>query len=145
MGFCAFLALLSVKSIVLGEIQNQSSQQETILKGSPEVKGHYLYFEGEGKADETLENQTQRRSLSKEAALLEAKAKIAYYIDQLKTKKGKFIKEERARNKKMELKVAVFIKGVQPEHSQWDEFDNCKATVRIHKKRLLNSLKAKED
>jgi len=143
-GLGTFLTLLSIRPIILAEPQTENNVQEALLKGSPKVKGHYLYFEGEGKADQNLQNQTQKRSLSKEAALLEAKTKIAYYIDQLKTKKGKLIKEERTKNKKMEFKVSIFIKGIQPQETQWDEYDNCKATVRIHKKRLLNSLKAKE-
>lgn len=143
MGFGTFLTLLSIQPIILAEPQTENRVQEALLKELPQVKGQYLYFEGEGKADQNLQNQTQKRSLSKEAAILEAKTKIAYYIDRLKTKKGKLIKEERAKNKKMEFKVSVFIKGVQPQETQWDEYDNCKATVRIHKKRLLNSLKAK--
>lgn len=110
----------------------------------PYQKGGFLYFQGEGKANPSVDNKTQKRSLSQEAAILEGKAKIAFYIDGLKTKKNLLVKEAKTKDKKIELKVKMFLKGVQVVEARWDEADNCKALLKINKKDLLRKLKVSE-
>lgn len=110
----------------------------------PYSKGNYLYFAGEGKADPAMENQTQKKSLANEAAILDGKAKIALYIDTLKTKKGELIKEAMKNNKQIHLKVSAFLENVEIVETSWDDQDNCKTVLRINKKNLLKQLKARE-
>ncbi len=106
----------------------------SLLLAQPAKKGQYLFFEGEGKASPTIQNSTQRRSLSQEAAILDAKSKIAFYIDELKTKEQIPFKEEIAKSKAVEKRVKMFIQGVQTTKSKWDKEDHCTVVVKIHKK-----------
>lgn len=110
----------------------------------PYSKGNFIYFSGEGKANQSTENQTQKRSMAQEAAILDGKAKIALYIDNLKTKKGEMIKEAIKKDKKIERKVHAFLMNVEIGETSWDEQDNSKTILKINKKSLLKSLKAKE-
>lgn len=110
----------------------------------PYQKGSYLFFLGEGKANPSMGNKTQRRSLSQGASILDGKAKIAVYLNGLKTKNKETVEQASAKNQKIKLKVSAFLDGVQIVESSWDDEDNCKTVLKINKKKVLRKLKAHE-
>lgn len=98
-------------------------------------------FEGMGKADPSITNQTQRRALSKRAAITRAQAKAILYIDKLKLDKKRTVKEARLKNKKIQITIDAYIRGVEVTDVRWDKRDNCTVKTRIRPKQLLQQLR----
>ncbi|OGR87362.1 MAG: hypothetical protein A3A86_08140 [Elusimicrobia bacterium RIFCSPLOWO2_01_FULL_60_11] len=107
-------------------------------------KGRFYFFEGNGRPPADSANKTQRLSLSEQAAVLDGKAKIARYIDGLKTKDDRTLAELKEKDDAVKTKVKVFLDGVETVKTDWDGEDNCKVILKINRKNIIKSLNAKE-
>lgn len=100
------------------------------------IAGGYVYFDGAGNADPQKDNRTQRKSLSEQAAISDAKVKLAYYMHSLPHKSGVTLQEVMEKDGTVERRVRAFIKGVEVVEREWDAEDNCRVSVRVNKKDL---------
>ncbi len=110
----------------------------------PYAKGSYLYVLGKGKPNPGMENKTQRRSLAREASILDGKAQIAAYIHGLRRKSGETIGQSMEKERKIRTRVIEFIEGVGNGKSRFDEEDNCSTILKVNRKTIQRKLKAKE-
>ena len=104
----------------------------------------YYYFQGRWAAKTDNPNKTQRISMARETAILEGKAKIAFYIDGLKMKKGGSVGEAKRNDEVMNKKISLILDGVGIVKTEWDDQDDCKVILKINRKSVLKALKARE-
>ena len=100
-------------------------------------KGKFYYFKGKGRPKLDSTNKTQRLSLSKEAAIMDGKAKIAFYIDGLKTKSGISVAKIKGKDEKVKTRVRMILDGVETVKTDWDDQDNCTAILKINYKSIM--------
>jgi len=111
----------------------------------PYKKGKYLYFQGIGETHIQTDNKTQMRSLCSEAAILDAKAKMVYYVDELRHKRKKIsVKAMKGKYKKYRYKVKAVLKRAEIVRNSLTEENKCEAILRINRKKLFRKLKVKE-
>jgi len=108
------------------------------------AKKGYLYFEGNGIPNPESANQTQRRNMSNQAAIIDAMSKIAIYVDGLKLKNNEIVKDAKAKDPKLVMRIDSSVKGAETVKTSWDDGDNCRVMLRIIRKNVLKDLEAKE-
>ncbi len=108
---------------------------------APREKWGNLYFTGHGRPNPGLENVTQRRSLSRESAIIDGKARIARYIQNMKMDKNLTLSEAMVKDPRLPGKVKMFLSGIQPVKSRWDKDDNCTVTLKMNKKAFLKQVR----
>ena len=108
----------------------------------PHQEGDFYFFQGEGKANINIPDETRRRSLSREAAILDAKAKMAQFVYGQRPNNYAKLESAVERDKRIKTYVSVFLKGTQVVDTQWDDQDNCTAVVKINKKDLFRKTQA---
>ena len=106
------------------------------------MEGDFYFFQGEGKANHKIPDETRRRSLSREAAILEAKAKMAQFVYGQRPNNYAKLESAVERDKRIKTYVSVFLKGTQVVDAQWDDQGNCTAVVKINKKDLFRKTQA---
>jgi hypothetical protein len=128
---CALLVLAGCggKSYVKkGEIQ-QTIEQQSFQKA-------YIESIGIGAADSTLTNATQRRALSRDAAIVKAQYEMLSMIKGLQLTGGITVEQAMATDSNLQTSINSEIKAAEVVKSEWTNDDGCLVTLRLYKKRI---------
>lgn len=120
----------------------QGEIQKTITQKSE----NSTYFEaiGIGAADSTLQNTTQRRATSRDAAIVQAQYEMLSYVKGVQLEGGITVEKAIETDSKIESYLKEVIKSAQIVKSEWTQDDGCVVTLRLDKKKIeINSLKLK--
>ncbi|OGR84997.1 MAG: hypothetical protein A2901_06010 [Elusimicrobia bacterium RIFCSPLOWO2_01_FULL_54_10] len=131
---------LFILSLILLPILVHSESRGFLYK-----KGNDYYFEGNGRSSPDIANKTQRLSLANEAAVMDGKAKIAFYIDSLKAKRGANAAEIKENDEKSKDRVKMILDGVETVKTEFDDDDNCRAILKINYKNMMKTLRQASD
>ncbi|MBI4064215.1 MAG: hypothetical protein HY401_07950 [Elusimicrobia bacterium] len=129
-GLCLILAACGgVKSKVKkGEVM-QTIDQES-------VTGGYVESIGIGGADPALPNQTQRRSLSRDAAIAKAQFEMLSMVKKIEVEGGTTVQDAISKDSTLETRLQETLSGAEILKTEWTNDDGCVVTMRIPKKRL---------
>jgi hypothetical protein len=100
-------------------------------------QGDDYFFQGEGKANPKIASQTRRRTLSMQAAVLDAQMKMARMVYGRRPDGYAKLESAAEKDKRVRYFVSAFIKGSQVVETQWDDDDSCAAIVKISRKNLF--------
>jgi hypothetical protein len=137
------MRLLALVLLFSGTILPARAVDTTPVR-APYREGAFLYFEGRAWADPSAMGKSHSRALSKDAAINDALKKIALYIESLRQKDGRTVKQNLEKDGKLRTQVDAFIKGAETTKMDWEGNGECRVTVRIDRKNLLESLSATE-
>ncbi len=130
--FSFFLSLTGCGSsssyVKSGEIQ------KTITQDSE--KSRYFEALGIGAADSTLQNTTQRRATSRDAAIVQAQYEMLSYVKGVQLEGGITVEKAMETDSKIETYLKEMIKGAQIVKSEWTNDDGCVVTLRLDKKKI---------
>ncbi|MCG3204453.1 MAG: hypothetical protein KCHDKBKB_01168 [Elusimicrobia bacterium] len=115
-----------------GEIE-KTLDQESIQK-------KYLEAIGIGAADPTLNNTTQRRATSRNAAVVAAQYEMLSMIKGLDLEGGIRVEKAMETDSVLQTKIDASIKGAEIIKSEWTNDDGCLVTIRLDKKRLQDQM-----
>lgn len=103
--------------------------------------GAYLVSIGMGGADPDLSSDTQRKALSRDAAIVKAQYEMLSMIKGVTLKGG--IKVERALEKDSSLEATIMdaIRGAEIVKSEFTSDNGCVVTLRLPKSRLAKMMK----
>ncbi len=127
---CLMLAACGgVESRVKKGEMKQTMEQES-------VGGNYIESIGIGGADPSLPNQTQRRSLSRDAAIVKAQFEMLSMIKKVEVEGGTTVQDAIAKDSLLESRLKETLSGAEIIKTEWTNDDGCVVTMRIPKKRL---------
>jgi hypothetical protein len=108
--------------------------QKTIVQ-EPEQK---RYFEtiGIGAADSTLNNTTQRKATSRDAAIVQAQYEMLSIIKGVQLEGGITVQKAMETDSHLETSIKEMIKGAEIVKTEWTNDDGCVVTLRLDKKKL---------
>ncbi|MBI4369492.1 MAG: hypothetical protein HY547_04610 [Elusimicrobia bacterium] len=111
-----------------GELTNTMEQES--------VSGSYIESIGIGAADPALPSQTQRRSLSRDAAIAKAQFEMLSMVKKVEVEGGTTVEAAMATDSHLEAKLKESLSGAEIIKSEWTNDDGCVVTLRLPKKRL---------
>lgn len=91
---------------------------------------------GIGAADSALTNVTQRRALSRDAAIVKAQYEMLSMIKGLQLTGGITVDRAIETDSTLQTKIDAEIKAAEIIKSEWTNDDGCVVTLRLNKKRL---------
>jgi len=111
-----------------GEIQ-QTLDQET-------VKRKYIESIGIGAADQTMENTTQKKATSRNAAIVAAQYEMLSFIKGVNLEGGIRVEKAIETDSVLQTKIDAAIKRAEIVKTEWTSDDGCVVTIRLAKKSL---------
>lgn len=118
-----------------GEIE-RTLDQEAVTK-------QYVESIGIGAADIKLENSTQRRATSRNAAIVAAQYEMLSMVKGLELEGGIRVEKAMETDSVLQTKIDAAIKGAEIVKSEWTNDDGCLVTIRVPKKRLAEMMGVK--
>ena len=118
-----------------GEI-DRTLDQEAIKKSTLEAIGI-------GAADQTLNNTTQKRATSRNAAIVAAQYEMLSMIKGVELEGGIRVERAMETDSVLQTKIDAAIKGAEIVKSEWTNDDGCLVTIRLDKKRLQDQMGVK--
>ncbi|MBI4051617.1 MAG: hypothetical protein HY400_03840, partial [Elusimicrobia bacterium] len=103
----------------------------------------YIEAIGIGGADPSVTNSTQRRSLSRDAAIVKAQYEILSMIKGLQLTGGITVERAIETDSNLRTSLDAEIKGAEIMKNEWTNDDGCLVTLRLYKKRLNEILGGK--
>jgi hypothetical protein len=138
LGLLTFFSLLSLigcggtKSYVKkGEIDKTINQQAETSR--------YIEALGIGAADKTLQNTTQRRATSRDAAIVQAQYEMLSYVKGVQLEGGITVEKAMETDSRLESYLKEVIRGAEIVKSEWTNDDGCVVTLRLDKKKLTDA------
>jgi hypothetical protein len=135
LGLLTFLSLLTLigcgssnSYVKKGEIQKTINQQAE--------SSRYIEALGIGAADKTLQNTTQRRATSRDAAIVQAQYEMLSYVKGVQLEGGITVEKAMETDSKLESYLKEVIKGAEIVKNEWTNDDGCVVTMRLDKKKL---------
>ncbi|HBL16960.1 MAG: hypothetical protein A2X36_08510 [Elusimicrobia bacterium GWA2_69_24] len=113
----------------------KKGQVVDVLEQDPN-QGGYIEAIGIGAADPTLPTQTQRRALSRDAAIVKAHNELLTMIKGATLESGQTVEQSVMTDSKMVEKVDAMIKGAEIVKTEFTSDDGALTTLRLPKKRL---------
>ena len=140
------ICLMSVVSLVAlvgcGGVPSKVGREGEI-KNTIEMQRNSDYIDaiGIGAADTAIINTTQRRSLSREAAIVRAQHEMLSIIKGIQVAGDVIVEQAITTNSRLKTEIDIVIKGAEIVKSEWTADDGCIATLRLERKRLDKILK----
>lgn len=107
------------------------------------VEGKYLEAIGIGAADPDIENTTQRRASSRNAAIVMAQYEMLSIVKGVTLEGGVAVEKAIETDSKIKSMVNDLIKGAEIIKTEWTKDDGCVITLRLPKKRLKKMMDVK--
>lgn len=109
-----------------------------ILKTIDQTPDQKRYVEtiGIGAADSTLNNTTQRRATSRDAAIVQAQYEMLSIVKGVQLEGGITVQKAMETDSRIETSVKEIIKGAEVIKSEWTNDDGCVVKLRLDKKKL---------
>lgn len=137
---CFYLICVSVLFFQVGcGTGARTNVKKGEIKGTLEgesVKKHYIETIGIGAADQTMENTTQKKATSRNAAIVAAQYEMISIIKGIKIEGGITIEKAMETDSQITTIVNDSVKGGQVIKTEWTSDDGCVVTLRINKKDL---------
>jgi len=102
----------------------------------PGASGDWVEAMGIGAADQKLQNNTQRKATSRNAAVVDAQYQLAAKLKGVMIEGGITIEKAMETDSRIKATVNDLLKGAEVTKMEWTNDDGCVATVRINKKFL---------
>ena len=110
---------------------------------SPNVEtDRYVEFDGIGAADQTLQNKSQKMSLSESAARKVAEEKMLAYLKGQTIDANTTVEQAVTTNQKIQGIVQQTLRGAAVTKREWTSDDGCVLTLRLDKKKFKDQLMA---
>ena len=118
-----------------GEIE-KSLNQEAIQK-------NYIETIGIGAADASLNNSTQRKATSRNAAIVQSQYEMLSMIKGIELEGGIRVEKAMETDSVLQTKIDAAIKGAEIVKTEWTNDDGCVVTLRLDTKRLQDMMGVK--
>jgi hypothetical protein len=141
-GLCALGLTLSwtacggPQSRVTKGVVNQTLDQ------SPD-KGSFLEAIGIGASDPTLTTDTQRKALSRDAAIVKAQYEMLSMVKGVQLQGGISVQQAIENDSTLQTKINELIKGAEIVKTEYTADNGCVVTLRLPKKRLSDMMNVK--
>ena len=99
-------------------------------------KGKYIESIGIGAADPTLPTETQRRALSRDAAIVKSQYEMLSMVKGVEIEGGITVSRAMEKDSTLEAKLKETIRGAEIVKTEFTKDDGAVVTLRILKKRL---------
>lgn len=109
------------------------------------VEKHYIQTIGIGAADESMRSKTQRRSASRNAAIVMAHYEMLSIVKGIKLVGGVTVEKAMETDSRILSVVDDSIKGTEIIQTEWTEDDGCVVTLRLDRKRFEEQIGEKFD
>ena len=120
-----------------GGVQSKVKKGEVVQTIDQQaVAGGYIEAIGIGGADPSLPNTTQRRSLSRDAAILKAQFEMLSMVKKVEVEGGTTVEDAISKDSALESRLKETLSGAEVVKTEWTNDDGCVVTLRIPKKRL---------
>lgn len=125
----AFTAACGNRSMVKGgKVQDTLNQEAD--------KGKYIESIGIGAADPTLPTETQRRALSRDAAIVKSQYEMLSMVKGVEIEGGITVSRAMEKDSTLEAKLKETIRGAEIVKTEFTKDDGAVVTLRLLKKRL---------
>jgi hypothetical protein len=125
----AFTAACGNRSMVKGgKVQDTLNQEAD--------KGKYIESIGIGAADPTLPTETQRRALSRDAAIVKSQYEMLSMVKGVEIEGGITVSRAMEKDSTLEAKLKETIRGAEIVKTEFTKDDGAVVTLRVLKKRL---------
>jgi hypothetical protein len=133
--FAVLVALTGLSSCSTKESYVKKGEIQRTIVQEPEQK---RYFEtiGIGAADSTLNNSTQRKATSRDAAIVQAQYEMLSIIKGVQLEGGITVQKAMETDSQLETNIKEMIKGAEVVKTEWTNDDGCVITLRLDKKKL---------
>lgn len=111
-----------------GEIE-KTIDQEAVTK-------RYIESIGIGAANEKMENTTQRRATSRNAAIVAAQYEMLSMVKGVELEGGIRVEQAMETDSVLQTKIDAAIKGAEIVKTEWTNDDGALVTLRLDKRRL---------
>lgn len=95
--------------------------------------GGFLLASAPGLPDPKAQAKTQRRSTSRDAAILEARARLHKYLQRIMIGKGVSVGERASEDEGWRRKLDAAVSGVEVAETRWDDEDRAAVVLRVEK------------
>ncbi|MBI2362008.1 MAG: hypothetical protein HYV15_01295 [Elusimicrobia bacterium] len=99
-------------------------------------KGKYIESIGIGAADPTLPTETQRRALSRDAAIVKSQYEMLSMVKGVEIEGGITVSRAMEKDSTLEARLKETIRGAEITKTEYTKDDGAVVTLRILKKRL---------
>ncbi len=139
MGLAVLLVSVGCSTTTASKVDREGDIQRDIQMRN--IQKDFVETIGIGAADQNLTNTTQRRSLSRDAAIVKAQYEMLSIIKGLRLSGEITVEQAITTNSQLKTAIDTLIKGAEIIRTQWTSDDGCVVTLRIDKKRLDKVLK----
>jgi hypothetical protein len=133
------LALLAAIAIFAGcnsvSSKVKKGQVEGTIDQSPN-QSNYVEAIGIGASDPTLQSDTQRKALARDAAIVKAQYEMLSMVKGVQLEGGVTVQQAIETNSTLEASLKDAIRGAEIVKSEFTSDNGCVVTIRIPKKRL---------
>ena len=110
---------------------------------TPEAEtNRYIEFDGIGAADQSIQNKSQKMSLSESAARKIAEEKMLAYLKGQSIDANTTVEQAVTSNQKIQGIVQQTLRGAMVVKREWTNDDGCVLTLRLDKKKFKDQLMA---
>lgn len=108
---------------------------------TPEAEtDRYIEFDGIGAADQTIQNKSQKMSLSESAARKVAEEKMLAYLKGQSIDATTNVEQAVTTDQRIQGIVQQTLRGAMVVKREWTSDDGCVLTIRLDKKRFKDQL-----
>ena len=132
---CCFAALALVAGCGGPQSRVKKGQVAQTIDQDPARKG-YLEAIGIGASDPNLPSDTQRKALSRDAAIVKAQYEMLSMVKGVQLEGGVTVQRAMETDSSLEAKIKETIKGAEILKSEFTADNGCVVTIRLPKKRL---------
>ena len=143
--FVCFLAIGSMALLTAGCANKAVAKtkkgeiQRTI--DTPEAEtDRYIEFDGIGAADQTIQNKSQKMSLSESAARKVAEEKMLAYLKGQSIDASTTVEQAVTSNQKIQGIVQQTLRGAMVVKREWTNDDGCVLSLRLDKKKFKDQV-----
>lgn len=108
--------------------------------GSVARHGAFFLISAAGAPDAKATSTTQRRSTSRDAAILEARARLFDYLRRIMIGKGVSVGERATEDEGWRKRLESAMSGVEVAETKWDEDDRAAVVLRVEKAAVEQAL-----
>ncbi|MBI2118723.1 MAG: hypothetical protein HYT97_03745 [Elusimicrobia bacterium] len=101
----------------------------------------YIEFDGIGAADQTIENMSQKRSLSESAGRKIAEEKMLAYLKGQQIDATTTVEQAITTDQRIQGVVSNTLRGAAVVKREWTSDDGCVVTIRLDKKKFIDQVK----
>ena len=143
-----FMCFAGIGAVALGAVGCSNKAVSKTKKGeivrtidTPEAEtDRYIQFDGIGAADPSIQNKSQRMSLSESAARKVAEEKMLAYLKGQTIDANTTVEQAITSNQKIQGIVQQTLRGAMVVKREWTNDDGCVLSLRLDKKKFKDQL-----